>query len=66
MLKTLPSQGFTVHRDLRAGFAWLFDGTTFWTYDDPATVLEKSLYIRLRASAARWSGNCPVTTPTVP
>jgi chitinase len=48
VLKNLPSQGFTVHRDIRAGFAWLFDGTTFWTYDDPATVLQKSLYIRLQ------------------
>jgi chitinase len=27
--------GFTVHRDEKAGFASLFDGTTFWTWDDP-------------------------------
>ena len=40
--------GFTVHRDLRAGHAWLFDGTTFWTYDDPLVVLQKALYIRLQ------------------
>ncbi|MEV6814475.1 glycoside hydrolase family 18 protein [Micromonospora sp. NPDC051296] len=45
-LKTLTGKGFTVHRDLRAGHAWLFDGTTFWTYDDPAVVLQKMLYIR--------------------
>ncbi|MFG1883252.1 glycosyl hydrolase family 18 protein [Micromonospora sp. NPDC049102] len=25
---------------------WLFDGTTLWTYDDPAVVLQKTLYIR--------------------
>lgn len=48
VLKTLPAKGFTVHRDVRAGFAWLFDGTTFWTFDDPATVLQKALYIRLQ------------------
>jgi chitinase len=46
VLKTLQSKGFTVHYDLIDGFAWLFDGTTFWTYDDPAIVLEKALYIR--------------------
>ncbi|WP_422735305.1 glycoside hydrolase family 18 protein [Micromonospora sp. WMMD729] len=45
-LKTLPGKGYTVHRDLRAGHAWLFDGTTLWTYDDPAVVLQKTLYIR--------------------
>ena len=47
MLKTLTgADGFTVYRDLRAGHAWLFDGTTFWTYDDPAVVLQKALWIR--------------------
>jgi chitinase len=46
VLKTLPDKGFTVHRDVRSGFAWLFDGTTFWTYDDPLTVFTKALYIR--------------------
>ncbi|WFE99873.1 glycoside hydrolase family 18 protein [Micromonospora sp. WMMD964] len=45
-LKTLAGNGFAVHRDLRAGHAWLFDGTTLWTYDDPAVVLQKTLYIR--------------------
>ncbi|SCG64558.1 chitinase [Micromonospora echinaurantiaca] len=45
-LKTLPGKGYAVHRDLRAGHAWLFDGTTFWTYDDPVVVLQKTLYIR--------------------
>ncbi|MBM0234285.1 glycoside hydrolase family 18 protein [Micromonospora sp. STR1_7] len=45
-LKTMAGNGYTVHRDLRAGHAWLFDGTTFWTYDDPAVVLQKMLYIR--------------------
>ncbi|MDG4757468.1 glycoside hydrolase family 18 protein [Micromonospora sp. WMMD710] len=46
LLKTLAGNGYTVHRDLRAGHAWLFDGTTLWTYDDPAVVLQKMLYIR--------------------
>ncbi|BCJ45132.1 hypothetical protein GCM10010168_69330 [Actinoplanes ianthinogenes] len=56
-LKKLPAQGYTVHRDLRAGHAWLFDGTTFWTYDDPAVLLQKTLYIRTRGlgGAMMWS-----------
>jgi chitinase len=48
VLRTLREQGYTVHRDLRSGHAWLFDGQTFWTYDDPALVLQKALYIRLK------------------
>ena len=39
--------GFRTHRDLLAGHAWRFDGTTLWTYDDPFLVLQKALYIRL-------------------
>lgn len=56
-LKTLPGNGFTVYRDLRAGHAWLFDGTTFWTYDDPAVVLQKTLFIRGNklGGAMMWS-----------
>lgn len=56
-LKTLAGNGYTVHRDLRAGHAWLFDGTTLWTYDDPAVVLQKTLYIRRAglAGAMIWS-----------
>jgi chitinase len=37
---------FTLYRDQRAGFAWLFDGTTFWTFDDPAVIAQKTAYIR--------------------
>jgi chitinase len=46
VLQTLPAKGFTVYRSVRDGHAWLFDGTTFWTYDDPAVVLQKALYAR--------------------
>jgi chitinase len=46
VLAPLAGHGFQVHRDLRAGHAWLFDGTTFWTFDDPLVVLQKALYIR--------------------
>ncbi len=55
--KVLKTLGYPVYRDLRSGHAWLFDGTTFWTYDDPLVVLQKSLYIRLEGlgGAMMWS-----------
>ncbi|MGK5684788.1 glycoside hydrolase family 18 protein [Actinoplanes sp. URMC 104] len=54
-VKNLP--GFKVYRDVKAGHAWLFDGTTFWTYDDPAVLLQKTLWIRSKGlgGAMMWS-----------
>ncbi|WP_250036228.1 glycoside hydrolase family 18 protein [Paractinoplanes maris] len=54
-VKTLP--GFKTYRDLKSGHAWLFDGTTFWTYDDPAALLQKTLWIRTKGlgGAMMWS-----------
>jgi chitinase len=54
-VKNLP--GFTLYRDWRAGNSWLFDGTTFWTYDDPAQMLQKTYYIRSKGlgGAMVWS-----------
>ncbi|TCO43891.1 chitinase [Kribbella antiqua] len=49
--------GFTVYRDNTAGFAWLFDGTTFWTWDDPVEMKRKAQYISQRelGGAMIWS-----------
>ncbi len=54
-LKALPD--FTVYRDFRAGFAWLFDGTTFWTFDDPLVMYQKTAYVRWRGlgGVMAWS-----------
>jgi chitinase len=54
-VKNLP--GFTLYRDWKAGNSWLFDGTTYWTYDDPAQLLQKTLYIRAKGlgGAMMWS-----------
>ena len=48
---------YTVYRDNRAGFAWLFDGTTFWTWDDPVEMRRKAQYISHRdlGGAMIWS-----------
>ncbi|MER6318880.1 glycoside hydrolase family 18 protein [Streptomyces sp. NPDC001581] len=46
-LKTLADSGtYQVHRDRRGGHAWLFDGTTLWTYDDPQVLRAKTGYVR--------------------
>jgi chitinase len=37
--------GFQVFRDRRDGVAWLFDGSTFWTFDDPTALREKMAYV---------------------
>ncbi|MEJ2854553.1 MULTISPECIES: glycoside hydrolase family 18 protein [unclassified Saccharothrix] len=48
---------FTVHRDPKAGHAWLFDGTTFWTWDDPVEMKRKGRYVAERGlgGAMIWS-----------
>jgi chitinase len=43
--KTFLGTGFTRYEDRRAGAAWLFDGTTFWTFDDPRVLTAKTRYV---------------------
>ncbi|MFJ1864618.1 glycoside hydrolase family 18 protein [Streptomyces sp. NPDC088097] len=57
-LKTLAASGaYQVHRDQRGGHAWLFDGTTLWTYDDPQVLRNKARYVREQGlgGAMFWS-----------
>ncbi|MBT2438857.1 glycoside hydrolase family 18 protein [Streptomyces sp. ISL-36] len=57
-LKKLADSGsYAVHRDRRNGHAWLFDGTTLWTYDDPQVLRTKSAYVRAKGlgGAMFWS-----------
>jgi chitinase len=37
--------GFQLFRDRRDGVAWLYDGTNFWTFDDPVALGEKMDYV---------------------
>ncbi|MEU0149387.1 glycoside hydrolase family 18 protein [Streptomyces sp. NPDC006288] len=58
VLRKLAESGkYKVHRDARNGHAWLFDGTTLWTYDDPQVLRAKTSYIRERGlgGAMFWS-----------
>jgi len=43
--KGLLGSGFTRYEDGEAGAAWLFDGTTFWTFDDPSVMRAKTRYV---------------------
>jgi chitinase len=43
--KGLLGSGFTRYEDGEAGAAWLFDGTTFWTFDDPSVMSAKARYV---------------------
>jgi chitinase len=45
VVKQRLSSGFTRHVDTAAGAAWLFDGTTFWTFDDPPIMTAKAQYV---------------------
>lgn len=38
------SAGFSAYRDPRSQAPWLFDGQTFWTYEDPVSVRYKVSY----------------------
>ena len=40
------ANGFVRHEDAATGAAWLFDGTTFWTFDDPSIMASKAAYAR--------------------
>jgi chitinase len=56
VLALLPGR-YTVYRDWQAGHAWLFDGNTFWTFDDPLVLAQKTQYIRRErlGGAMVWS-----------
>jgi chitinase len=43
--KALLGSGFTRYWDGKAFAAWLFDGTTFWTFDDPIVMTHKAHYV---------------------
>ena len=40
VLKNL--RGYDLHRDDERGTAWLYDGSTFWTYDDEVSMAQKT------------------------
>jgi chitinase len=55
------------HRDPVNGAHWLYDGTEWWSYDDPITVARKMLYVRLNrlGGAMVWSLDADDTRGTL-
>ncbi|MER7751588.1 glycoside hydrolase family 18 chitinase [Kitasatospora sp. NPDC097643] len=51
------SGGYTLYRDPVAGFAYLYNGTVFYTYDDPTEIARKTAWIKSQglAGAMVWS-----------
>ena len=41
-----PPAPFVLYRDPRSKAPWLFDGSTFWTYEDPTSVRTKARFAR--------------------
>ncbi|MEU3724432.1 glycosyl hydrolase family 18 protein [Streptomyces sp. NPDC031705] len=63
-LKPLVASGaFQVHRDPRAGHAWLFDGTTLWTHDDQQVLRTKARYVRQHALGGAMFRSLDADTP---
>ncbi|MFB8173110.1 glycoside hydrolase family 18 protein [Kitasatospora purpeofusca] len=57
-LKKLADSGtYKLYRGQRNGHAWLFDGTTLWTYDDATVLRTKAEYVRREGlgGAMIWS-----------
>ncbi len=42
--RDLDPEGFELHRSDTMGAAWLYDGETFWTYDDDVAIAQKSTW----------------------
>uniref|UniRef100_A0A8J7VWK0 chitinase n=1 Tax=Coralloluteibacterium stylophorae TaxID=1776034 RepID=A0A8J7VWK0_9GAMM len=43
--KVLAQLGWSGFTDADAGAHWIYNGTTFWSYDDPALILDKMAYV---------------------
>ena len=44
--KVLASKSGQRYRDRANGANWLYDGTQWWSYDDPVTIARKMVYVR--------------------
>jgi chitinase len=46
--KVLKNRAGTRYRDTAAGALWLYDGTTWWSYDDAQVIAQKAAYVTSR------------------
>jgi len=49
--------GYTIYRDPVAGFSYIYNGSVFYTYDDPTEIARKTAWIKAQglAGAMVWS-----------
>jgi chitinase len=45
-VKNLVNSGYTRYWDGTSMAAWLFNGSTFWTFDDPEVMTEKTTFVK--------------------
>lgn len=55
--RTLSTLGYPAFASDEAGAAWIFNGSTFWSFDTPATVRKKMRYVEAHGlgGAFAWS-----------
>ena len=46
--KVLKNRPGTRYRDTAAGALWLYDGTSWWSYDDPTVIAQKTAYVKAK------------------
>ena len=52
MLKNL---GYPSYDDTAAGAHWIFNGSTFWSFDDPANIQRKMNYVKAQSLGGAFS-----------
>jgi chitinase len=46
--KVLKNRPGTRFRDTASGSLWLYDGTNWWSYDDPTVIAQKTAYVKTK------------------
>jgi chitinase len=46
--KVLKNRAGTRYRDTAAGALWLYDGSTWWSYDDAQVIAQKTAYVKAK------------------
>nr|WP_323137519.1 glycosyl hydrolase family 18 protein [Dyella subtropica] len=53
--KVLSTLGYPAYDDTTAGAHWIFNGTTFWSFDDPANIQRKMTYVKSQSLGGAFS-----------
>ena len=53
--KVLKNLGYPSYDDTAAGAHWIFNGSTFWSFDDPANIQRKMNYVKAQSLGGAFS-----------